>query len=156
MELALRRKWTLKAHGRQQVFLKRARESTEHVLMKAGLWALHVVEYPHLQVEVAIGDRYKPDVVALAADGTPQLWGEAGKVTPAKVASLTRRYPNTTLVLAKWATRLQPLASVYRKARDPRHSASLYLLGFPRETATYIGADGTFALPLEAVERMVL
>jgi len=156
MELALRRKWTLKAHGHQQVFLKRAHESTEHVLMKAGLWALHVAEYPQLHVERGIGDRYTPDVVALGPDGTPAFWGEAGKVTPAKVASLTRRYPNTKLVLAKWAMRLQPVAAVYQRARDARHTAPLCLLGFPRDTAAHIDADGTFTLPRDAVEQLVL
>lgn len=40
-DLMLRRKWTLRAHGRQVVFVKKANESGEHVLMKALLWALH-------------------------------------------------------------------------------------------------------------------
>ncbi|MEM1095479.1 MAG: hypothetical protein AAGJ10_12835 [Bacteroidota bacterium] len=124
--------------------------------MKAGLWALYVEDYPELHVELEIGDRYKPDVVALGSDGVPTLWGEAGKVTPAKVASLTRRYPNTKIVLAKWAMRLQPLAAVYQRARDARHTAPLCLLAFPRETASYIGPDGTFAFPQDAVEQWVL
>ena len=71
-DLLLRRKWTLRAHGRQVVFVKRQNESREHVIMKALLWALYLPEYPHLLVETSIGDRFKPDVVQLAPDGTPE------------------------------------------------------------------------------------
>ena len=156
MDLALRRKWTLKAHGRQQVFVKRAQESTEHVLMKAGLWSYYVQQYPNLYVEVSVGDKYKPDLVAVNDQGEPIFWAEAGKVTPAKVASLTRRYPDTMFVLAKWAMRLQPLADVYRKARDPRHCAPFYLLSFPAHTADYVRPDGTFVLPQTVVTRIEL
>ncbi|GAB5518908.1 MAG: hypothetical protein RhofKO_11590 [Rhodothermales bacterium] len=156
MERALQRKWTLKAHGQQHVFVKRVQESTEHVLMKAGLWACYLPDYPGLQVEVSIGDKYKPDLVALGEDGTPLLWAEAGKVTPAKVASLTRRYPDTMFVLAKWAMRLQSIAAVYQKARDPRHRAPFHLLSFPSDTAKYILPDATFALPDAALARIAL
>ena len=38
-DLLLRRKLTLRAHGEQVVFVKKSRESLEHVLMKAFLWA---------------------------------------------------------------------------------------------------------------------
>ena len=101
-ELLLRRKWTLRAHGRQVVFVKKAFESDTHVLMKALLWALYLPAYPGLTVEVAVGDRYKPDVVALDARDEPLFWGEAGDVTTAKIRSLTRRYRNTHFALAKW------------------------------------------------------
>ncbi len=57
-ELRLRRKWTFRAHGRQVVFVKEPVESTEHVVMKALLWALYLPDYPGLTVEVGIGDRF--------------------------------------------------------------------------------------------------
>ena len=107
-ELFLRRKWTLRAHGRQVVFVKKPYESDTHVLMKALLWALYLPAYPELTVEIAIGDRYKPDVVALDARGEPGFWGEAGDVTTAKIRSLARRYRDTHFALAKWDTRLEP------------------------------------------------
>ena len=40
-DLLLRRKWTFKAHGKQVVFVKGAKEHSSHVLMKALLWALY-------------------------------------------------------------------------------------------------------------------
>jgi len=36
-DLMLRRKWTLRAHGKQVVFIKYANERSEHVLMNAFL-----------------------------------------------------------------------------------------------------------------------
>ncbi len=55
-DLLLRRKWTLRAHGRQVVFVKKPVESSTHVVMKALLWALYLPQYPDLTVEIAIGD----------------------------------------------------------------------------------------------------
>jgi hypothetical protein len=52
-DLVLRRKWTFKAHGKQVVFVRRPIESSEHVLMKALLWALYLPDYPSLSVEIA-------------------------------------------------------------------------------------------------------
>ena len=45
-ELFLRRKWTLRAHDRQVVFVKKSYESDTHVLMKALLWALYLPDVP--------------------------------------------------------------------------------------------------------------
>jgi hypothetical protein len=73
-ELFLRRKWMLRTQDRQVVFVKKPHESDTHVLMKALLWALYLPAYPELTVEIAVGDRYKPDVVALNARGEPLFW----------------------------------------------------------------------------------
>ena len=62
-ELELRRKYTLRAHGKQMVFIKKSFESRTHVLTKAFLWALYLPDYPDLAVEVPVGGRYKPDLV---------------------------------------------------------------------------------------------
>ena len=70
-DLPLRRKWTLRAHGNQVVLVKKPGESGEHVIMKALLWALYLPLYPDLTVEVPVGDRYKPDLVSLDAQGRP-------------------------------------------------------------------------------------
>jgi len=87
-DLLLRRKWTLKAGNKQVVFVKKPIERSSHILMKAYLWALYLPHYPDLSVEVGVGDRYKPDVIACAADGRPVFWGEAGKVSVEKIRSL--------------------------------------------------------------------
>ena len=135
-DLHLRRKLTLRAHGEQIVFVKKQRERIEHVLMKAFLWALYLPDYPDLTVEIRIGDRYKPDVVGLDARGRPAFWGEAGKVSPTKIESLTRRYRSTHFALAKWSTDLTPFIEIVQDATaDLDRSAPFDLLTFPRDSA---------------------
>lgn len=143
-DLMLRRKWTLRAHGRQVVFIKKANEHATHVLMKAFLWALYLPDYPDMSVEVAIGDRYKPDVVALDQAGQPRFWGESGQVGMEKLRSLARRYRSTHFALAKWDTRLEPLiATVAATLTSVPRSAPFDLLCFPSDSATrFINEQG--------------
>ena len=157
-DLLLRRKLTLRAHGEKVVFVKKPRESLEHVLMKAFLWALHLPAYPDLAVEIPIGDRYKPDVVQLDTLGQPVFWGEAGKVGADKVASLVRRFPDTHFAVAKWATPLAPFADLVRSALGDRpRRAPFDLFQFPDDSAArFIRNDGTVALRFEDVERVRL
>ena len=145
-DLFLRRKWTLKAHGRQVVFIKNQVESTEHVLMKAFLWALYLPQYPEAQVEVRIGDRYKPDIVMLdRMQNLPIFWAEAGHVGQRKIASLTRRFRDTHFAMAKWATNLDPYAEMVERAlRQTKRNAPFDLIRFEANSAEkFIAPDGT-------------
>ena len=153
-DLWLRRKLTLRAHGRQVVFVKKRQESIEHVLMKAFLWALYLPAYPDLTVEIPIGDKYKPDVVMLDGGGRPLFWGEAGKVSAPKIASLVRRYRTTHFALAKWATALDPFREIVEGALDGyARSAPFDLLAFPRDAAErFIDARGHVTITHEDVE----
>lgn len=145
----MRRKITVKAHDRQLVLIKKDKERIEHVWMKALLWALYLPDYPAVQVEVGIGDRYKPDLVARDAEGSPIFWGEAGQVGVQKVESLLRRYPTTHFAWAKWDTRLTPYAEIIDKARRnnrPR-PAPVDLLAFPADSVErFIAPDGQITL----------
>jgi hypothetical protein len=143
-DLFLRRKWTLRAHGEQVVFVKRANERGEHVLMKAFLWALYLPAYPDLVVEVPVGDRYSPDVVSLDPYGKPRFWGEAGHVSPDKIRSLIRRHRETHFALAKWDTPLDPFIDVAREAlREFPRNVPFDLLRFPADSAErFIGDRG--------------
>lgn len=138
-ELELRRKWTLRTHGQQVVFIKRPIEHTHHVLMKAFLWALYLPDYPQMKVEYAIGDRYRPDVIALNemdpyAD--PLFWGEAGQVSEAKLRSLVRRYRQTHFALAKWKTALHHVqGNVESALKGVQLQAPIDLLIFPEDSA---------------------
>jgi hypothetical protein len=147
-ELFLRRKWTLRAHGRQVVFVKKPYESDTHVLMKALLWALYLPAYPELTVEIAVGDRYKPDVVALDACGAPVFWGEAGDVATAKIRSLARRYRDTHFALAKWDTRLEPYQAIVANALAGLHRGAAFdLIRFPADSADrFVDVDGAIRL----------
>ena len=100
-DLLLRRKWTLRSHGRQVVFIKQKNESSAHVIMKALLWALYLPAYPDLAVEVAIGDRFKPDVVQLDAAQSPVFWGEAGQVSERKMTNPTWVVPWAIMAVSR-------------------------------------------------------
>ncbi len=140
-DLMLPRKWTLRAHGEQVVFVKKANERSAHVIMKALLWALYLPQYPDLAIEIRIGDKYKPDVVQLAdstpgAVARPEFWGEAGAVSAAKIASLVRRFRDTHFALAKWDTRLDPFEALVRKALDGvKRGAPFDLIRVPPDAA---------------------
>jgi hypothetical protein len=147
-DLLLRRKWTLKAHGKQVVFVKKAKEQSSHVLLKALLWALYLPDYPNLSVEIGVGDRYKPDVVARGHDGHPLFWGEAGRVGIDKIHSLARRYRNTHFAIAKWNTSLDPLIALVSDTLAGLHrTAPFDLLSFPAEsTERFIDLQGHIRL----------
>jgi len=135
-DLLLRRKWTLKAGNKQVVFVKRPIEHSSHVLMKAFLWALYLPEYPDLSVEVSIGDRYKPDVIARNDSGQPIFWGEAGKVGVDKIRSLVRRYRDTHFAIAKWQSSLCQIMPIVRDAvADLHRTAPFDVLRFSEESA---------------------
>jgi len=132
----LRRKLTLRAHGRQVVLIKKPVEQATHVLMKAFLWALYLPEYPDARIEYPIGDRYRPDVVALDPSGEPLFWGEAGRVGVEKIGSLVRRYRSTHFAMGKWDMRLEPHVEIVREAvAGIGRSAPFDLIRFPADSA---------------------
>lgn len=156
-DLFLRRKWTLRAHGQQVVFVKKSNERRVHVLMKAFLWALYLPQYPDLKVEIPIGDRYKPDVVSLDTldpFADPRFWGEAGQVGVDKIESLARRYRQTHFAIAKWETNLEPLAEIVGDVlAEHERSAPFDLLCFPDDSAErFIDADGRVRLSHDDVD----
>lgn len=153
-EIALRRKWTLRAHGRQMVFVKRPNETTQHVVMKAMLWGLYLPLYPDLAVETALADRYQPDVVSFDQDLRPRFWGEAGQVTAAKIRSLAKRYRATHFAIAKWAMRLTPHLAIVNKALvGLDRSAPFDLLVFPEDAAErFIDERGTIRVTHDDLE----
>lgn len=149
-ELELRRKWTLRAHGQQVVFIKKPIEHVHHVLMKAFLWALYLPHYPALKVEYAIGDRYKPDVIALHPTdpyAAPLFWGEAGQVSESKIQSLVRRYRQTHFAIAKWKTGIHHVQGNVEKAvAGISLAAPIDLLIFPADSAERFIHDGTIKI----------
>lgn len=150
----LRRKFTFKAHGEQVVFVKRKQERTEHVWMKAFLWALYLPFFPDLAVEVGVGGRYKPDVVSLNPFAQPRFWGEAGAVGREKIHDLVRRYPRTHFAMAKWNTPLGPFADLVEDALSvaTRH-APFDLIRFPPESELrFIDTKGRINLTFEDLE----
>lgn len=76
-------------------------ESYEHVLMKALGYAIFISEYPTLEIEVKVGLRYKPDLVARTATGDFLFWGEAGANSLRKTAWLLKHARVRKLALFK-------------------------------------------------------
>lgn len=145
--MSIARKLTLRAHGRQSVFFKRPNESLRHVLMKAGLWALHLEEHPNLVVEPHFDDRFRPDLVALGVDGRPVLWCEAGQLHPRKITSVARRYPDTRLVIAKWGLGVAPhVAVTVRALKGVRRRAGVEVVGMPKDEGRYLDEAGNVLL----------
>ena len=132
----LRRKLTLRAHGEQIVLVKRSQERIEHVWMKAFLWALYLPDYPDLDVEVDIGDKYKPDVVAMDQHrGRPQFWVEAGDVHPDKTDHLVTHNAGTHLALGKWDQSLDSVrTTVERAVHTTERTAPIDLFRFPPDS----------------------
>jgi len=152
-DLHLRRKFTFLAHGQKAVFVKKPVESTEHVLMKAFLWALYLPQYPNLSIEVDIGYRYKPDLVDIDSGGIPLFWGEAGRVGARKMHTLVSRYHSTHFVFAKWNARLTPYAKQIEKAAAvSSRRAPVDLISFPVDSGRrFIDHQGRLLLDLADV-----
>jgi hypothetical protein len=153
-ELSLRRKLTFHAHGRTLVLVKRANEKIEHRLMMALLWALYLPKYPDLRIDVPIGARYRPDLVQLGADGRPIFWGECGEVGLEKLRVLCRRYRQTHLAFAKWASNSAPFAALIEHAlRDARRAAPVELIGFDAESTRFVDETGGVEISFGDVTR---
>lgn len=148
------RRWKLTAHDQQMVFIHGRSERTTHVLMKAFLWALYVPQYSNMAIEVRVGDRYKPDVVAVDAAGSIVFWGESGKVSPNKIHALAKRYRHTHIVVAKWAMRLDPMTKILESALDGvKRQAPFDLLSFPPDSAErFLDDDGNIRLRHDDLE----
>lgn len=154
-EPRIARKLTVRAHGARLVLVKGPNESLRHVLMKAGLWALLLPDHPGLAVERSVGDRFKPDLVALDAEGRPTLWAEAGALSPQKITSLARRFREARFVFAKWGRNLAPHEQVVRRAlRDLRRPPPIELVGFPTEPHRILGDDGHVVVRWSDVARV--
>ena len=154
-ERHLRRKLTLRAHGTPVVFVKRKQERIEHVWMKAFLWALYLPTYPDLGIEVSVGERYKPDVVAMdTIRGRPRFWGEAGQVSTDKIRYLARQYPDTHFALSKWATSLDPFVDIVNDAlADTDRTAPFDLIRFPDDSAErFLDAKGRITITHDALD----
>ncbi len=122
--------------------------------MMALLWALYLPQYPHVRVEVAIGTRYKPDLVALDNYGQPLFWAEAGEVGLDKLRTLCERYRTSHLVFAKWAINIAPFARLIERAlRGTRRAAPVELICFGANATRFVDNTGTIHITFADVER---
>ncbi len=157
-DLELAGKWRITAHGQSVVLRKKPMEKRSHVIMKGLLWALYLPHYPELKIEVPIGHRYKPDLVALGPDGKPRFWGEAGAVGKRKVENLCKRFRGTHLVFAKWGHRNQHTVDLFQSCMaNVKREAPVELLFFPEDSREqFVDAEGLVTLAPEQLERETL
>jgi hypothetical protein len=152
-DLGLRKKYTFRSGNRKLILIKKPMESDRHVMMKALLWALYLPEYPQVQVEVPIGDRYKPDLVQMGEKG-PKFWAEAGSVGAQKLRRILKRFPQTHLAFAVWGQSIHPMmARVRGRRRRMKRSAPIDLIGFPEDAGSrFIGTGGSIRIDPASVD----
>src|SRR5829696_6914436 len=115
--------------GRRVRLWQRRGESYGHVLLKALGYAMFAPVYPGLGVELAVGLRYKPDLVALneGEGGRPRagarflFWGECGMVSMRKVAWLLKHGDVGRLVLFKTGSGVKAYTHELRDSVEARY-----------------------------------
>src|SRR5919202_1014481 len=131
--------------GRRVRLWQRPGETFGHVLLNALGYAMFVGEYPGLEIELPVGLRYKPDLVAPndSGGGRPRsgarflFWGECGLVTMRKVAWLLKHGDAERVVLFKLNCGVRPLVQELRDAVEPRYreGGRLQLVNFAADVA---------------------
>lgn len=154
-----RKRWKLYAHEHHIVVVRGSNERLVHPLMKAYIWALYLPDYPSATIEVRIGDKYKPDVVAFPPDAgiftvkQPSFWGEAGRTGKEKIESLVRRFPDTHFAMSKWSTSLRPYVNLVSEALEgATRNAPFDIIGFPDESVQHVDDDGNITITFDDVE----
>ncbi len=137
-------KLTVRVGQRKHVFAKGSGESERHVLLKALLFATFVDQYPDLLVERNIGQRYKPDLVALGPYQSVRFWAESGVTSRDKVRWLVRHVRDGHLVFARQAGAGDTFPDLVAEAvsRETRHGL-VEVLSFAEDAWEAIGPDGT-------------
>ncbi|MGB7340094.1 MAG: hypothetical protein WBC91_14455 [Phototrophicaceae bacterium] len=154
-----RRRWKLHAHGQSIVVNYGLGERLVHPLMKAYIWALYLPDYPTSSIEIRIGDKYKPDVVAF--DGQPAVyevypqplfWGEAGRTSKDKIHSIVKRFPDTHFAMSKWDTGLSSYVDLVSEAlADVTRNAPFDLISFPESTKSCVDKDGNITITFDDI-----
>jgi hypothetical protein len=143
--------------GRRVRLWQRSGETYGHVLMKALGYAMYVAEYPALEIELPVGLRYKPDLVALNGAGGVRpsagarflFWGECGMVSMRKVAWLLKHGSLERLVLFKIDCGVPAFTRELRESVEPRYRGRgrLTLDNFRADVAERSAARRVEAVP---------
>jgi hypothetical protein len=107
--------------GKRMRLWQRQGESYEHVLMKALGFAMFSPEYSTLEIEVKVGLRYKPDLIARNAAGDFLFWGECGSNSLRKTSWLLKHKRTQKLVLFKIGQNQEQLIKQLREEIPPKY-----------------------------------
>lgn len=137
---------------------QRPGESYEHVLMKALGYAMFVPEFPQLEIEVRVGLRYKPDLVAREADGRFSFWGECGANSLKKTAWLLKHAKVDKLVLFKIETNVAQLVSQIREEIPERYrpAGKLRVINFVSDIVRLTEERETLSVPREWYTEIII
>ncbi len=102
---------------------QRTGESYEHILMKALGYAMFVREFPTLEIEIKVGLRYKPDLIARDAAGNFLFWGEAGANSIRKTSWILKHTRTEKLVLFKIGQNVKTLIEQLREVIPAKYRA---------------------------------
>lgn len=94
---------------------QRQGESYEHILMKALGFAMFSPKYPTLEIEMKVGLRYKPDLIAQNAAGDFLFWGECGSNSLRKTTWLLKHTRAQKLALFKIGQNSEQLTKQLRE-----------------------------------------
>lgn len=120
--------------GKRMRLWQRQGESYRHILMKALGFAMFSRKYQTLEIEVRVGLRYKPDLIARNAAGEFLFWGECGANSLRKTAWLLKHTRTQKLVLFKIGQNLEQLTKQLReeipaKYRSPGRLSLINFVG---------------------------
>ncbi|HEY0049642.1 MAG TPA: hypothetical protein VGB68_10175 [Pyrinomonadaceae bacterium] len=118
--------------GKRVRLWQRPGESYGHVLMKALGWAMFAGKYPHLEIEVKVGLRYKPDLIAARENGDFDFWGECGANSLRKTGWILKHTRTKKLVLFKIGVNAEPIIKQLRAEIPAKYRAAgkLVLINF--------------------------
>ena len=111
---------------------QRTGESYEHVLMKALGYAMYFKKFPTLEIEIKVGLRYKPDLIARNIAGDFLFWGEAGANSIRKTSWILKHTRTEKLVLFKIGRNVASLIKQLREEIPAKYRADgrLTLINF--------------------------
>jgi hypothetical protein len=131
--------FTLTEPGRDRekiVLESRSGESTRHVALKVLAYLLfrHEVAPLPLRIEQKVGQRHKPDLVALDPEtGDARLWVDCGQIETERLGRIVRRNPRTRVVVVKPTARdarLYALSALKDLPTEPERLARVAFVGF--------------------------
>jgi hypothetical protein len=116
---------------------QRPGESYEHVLMKALGYAMFVDDFPRLEIEIKVGLRYKPDLIAARENGDFAFWGECGQNSIRKTHWILKHTRTEKLALFKIGRNNESLIKQLREEISPKYRAGgkLVLINFVSDIA---------------------
>jgi len=127
------------ASDREKIVLEsRSTESVRHIALKilTYLWFRAEAAPLPLVIERSVGQRHKPDMVAMdPATGSIRLWIDCGQIEPKRLARILKANANARVLVLK--------ASI-REARLYARSASPAIPPDARDRLRYLGFDEGF------------